>query len=304
VKKIKYRFLKLIYRITSNDLLGKIFILMEKLTGYRIEKSRFRKRRGYPLNLKNPTTYAEKIVWKKIYDRNPLLALTADKYRVRTYIEQRLGKEMASEILIPLLYVTEIPETIPFKDLPSSYIIKANHGSGWNIIVDKQHTDRKDIVRTCNNWLKHTYGLKKHEWAYFQIPKIIIIEPLLKDEDGKIPKDYKFYIFHGTCRMVKVFSDRFNNRLNNSYDRDWNYIPKDGRPQKLFLKKPLTYDKMLNIAEKLGEDFDAVRVDLYTVGEKIFFGELTHYHQSGSNMKMSVADDIKLGSYWELKIKA
>jgi hypothetical protein len=277
-------------------------MFLEKISGYRIEKIMFLKRRGYPLNLKKPRTFCEKIVWKKLFDRNPLITLTADKYKVRTYIEQRLGKEKAKEALIPLLYVTGNPEKIPFDDLPESYIIKANHSSGWNIIINGKEIDRNEIISTCKKWLKRCYGLDKNEWAYKNIKRRIVIEKLLKNGDGKIPEDYKFFIFHGVCRKVMVFFDRYSGRSASSYNRDWNFLPQSNPDrQGLNIEKPKTYEKMLAIAEGLGEDFDFVRVDLYTIGEKVYFGEFTHYPQSGVNLKIPLAKDIETGKYWDIE---
>ncbi|MCJ7657281.1 MAG: glycosyl transferase, partial [Candidatus Atribacteria bacterium] len=93
---------------------------LNKICNYKQEKIRFYKEVGYQLNLKNPKSFHEKIVWKKINDRNPLLPITADKYKVRSYIKEVLGEEKAKEILIPLLYVTDQSETIPFERLPSA----------------------------------------------------------------------------------------------------------------------------------------------------------------------------------------
>jgi len=273
------------------------------LTNYSIEKARFYKLLGYKLDLKNPKTFNEKIIWKKIHDRNPLLPVTADKYEVRSYVKEALGEEKAKEILIPLLYVTNKPETIPFNELPIPFIIKPNHSSGKYIIIKDKKYDKEEIIRTCRKWLKTPYGLEKLEWAYQPIKRKIIIEKLLLDEDS-IPKDYKFFIIHGICRAILVISSR--NSSNQSkvavfYDREWNRLILPNRKHAgIDLDKPPTFQKMLFLAEKLGKAFDFVRVDLYTIGDKIYFGELTHYPMSGF-IKISLEQDIEMGKYWKLK---
>jgi len=83
------------------------FYFLNRISNYQVEKRTFYRKLGYSLNLKNPQSFNEKIVWKKIYDRNPLLPITADKVQVRSYIKEVLGEEQAQEILIPLLYVTD-----------------------------------------------------------------------------------------------------------------------------------------------------------------------------------------------------
>ena len=290
--------------IRNSPFYGHSFMFLDKITGYKIEKRRFKKLRGYDLNLDSPTSFSEKVVWKKLYDRNPLLTITADKYQVRTYLEQKLGRGEAKKILIPLLFVTDNPEEIPFDDLPDKYIIKANHGSHWNIIVDDAVVDRKKIVSTCRKWLKQRYGLAKNEWAYKNIKRKIVIEKLLIDEEGKIPKDYKFFVFHGVCKKIMVFSDRYSRQGKKvlSFDRDWNCVslPITGRSGTT-IEKPETFQEMLNLAEKLGKDFDFVRVDLYTINKKVFFGELTHYPMSGSSLPAPRENDIELGKFWDLE---
>ena len=136
---------------------------LNKISNYQLEKIRFYKKVGYQLNLKNPKSYNEKIVWKKINDRNPLLPITADKYQVRSYLQEVLGEEKAKEILIPLLYVTDQPETIPFERLPSTFIVKPTYASGLNIIVENGYFNQKEIIKTCRRWLKTPYGLEKME---------------------------------------------------------------------------------------------------------------------------------------------
>jgi hypothetical protein len=281
-----------------------LYRFIDRASGYQIEKYKFYKKRGYKLNLKKPTTFNEKIVWKKIYDRNPLLPVTSDKVMVRSYLKDRLGEVLASELLIPILYITENPETIPFESLPESYIIKVNHSSGRNIIVDHEKVIVESVVRNLKLWLNKTYGLNKNEWAYWTIPKKIIIEKLIKDEEGKIPTDYKYFVFHGSCKHILVQKNRFGDKETLHLDSDWNILDQNGNIRAHNkLERPLTYSKMVSIAEKLGEEFDFVRVDLYTVKDKIYFGELTHYPQSGLSPNMSYDLDFALGQYWDLDLQ-
>ncbi|MCJ7657240.1 MAG: hypothetical protein MUO55_05620, partial [Candidatus Atribacteria bacterium] len=260
---------------------------------------------GYKLNLKNPKSYNEKIVWKKINDRNPLLPITADKYKVRSYIKKVLGEEKVKEILIPLLYVTDQPETIPFERLPSAFIVKPNHASGLIIIVENGHFNKKEIIKTCRRWLKTTYGLEKLEWAYQPIKRKIIIEKLLRDDDGNIPNDFMFYMFHGKCKLVLVDFDRMNNPSGSYFDKKWDFISvkKPHVLQGPIIQKPKNYEIMLELAEKLAEAFDFVRIDFYNLNGKIYIGELTHYPTSGTTKFEPQSFDFKLGKYWKIKPK-
>jgi len=278
------------------------FNLQERLTGYKKEKKRFFEKVGYYPDLINPRSFSEKMLWKKLYDRNPLLPVTQDKYMVRNYITKVLGSEKAQEILIPLLFVTDNPGTIPFRDLPGSYIVKPNHGSGWYIVVENNNKTGEEIIDSCRKWLKTPYGYKKHEWAYQKIKPRVIIEELLRDEDGKIPLDFKFFVFHGRCRCLYVLRHESGNKIISFFSPDWRYIPVNcGYEQgPSTIERPYNYEEMLSLAESIGGAFDFVRVDLYSVGKKIYFGELTHYPGSGTYKFEPQSFDFELGRYWKI----
>ncbi len=284
-----------------------VFGFKEKITGYENEKKRFKEKTGYELDLKNPQSFNQKIVWKKIYDRNPLLPIVADKYQVREYLKNVLGEKEANKILIPLLYVTDKPETIPFDYLPREFVIKANHGSGSNIIVeDKDKIDREEVIAKCNKWLRNQYGFFKHEWAYQKIKRKIVIEELLRDEKGELPKDYKFHIFHGKCAMVQVNQGHFNDKKNRTltlYKPDWSKINVFWVFESAdYIERPQNLNQLKILAEKLSEPFDYVRVDLYSLnGNEIYFGEFTNYPTSGSAKVVPQSFDFDLGKHWKLE---
>lgn len=288
--------------------IGFLFDSYERLTRYSLLKKHFKEGTGYDLDLENPKSFNQKICWKKVYDRNPLLPIVADKYRVREYLREVLGTEEAEMILVPLLYVTNKPETIPFDTLPQEYVIKANHGSAKNIIVQKGTVvDRSQIIAQCMMWLKTSYGLFKHEWAYQPIERRIIIEKLMIDENGHLPVDYKFHMFNGTCLMVQVnqglFSDKTSRKIT-LYSSDWlklnvtlNYPSSDDA------EKPSNFNEMLKLAVVLSKPFDYIRVDLYSIKGKIFFGEFTNYPSSGAAQIQPKQFDFELGSKWQLQPK-
>lgn len=281
-----------------------LFAIYEKIFSYPYLKKTFKKRVGYELDLKIPLSFNQKINWKKIHDRNPLLPITADKYRVREYIYGVLGKDKAEEILVPLLYVTAEPESIPFNKLPAEYIIKANHRSGKNIIVtDDKVVDKQHIIKQCRDLLFKPYAFRKHEWAYQPIARRIIIEALLRDEDGKLPSDYKFHMLSGKCSMIQVIDDRFEHKNTSFYTNEWSLlnVARESLQQGTGVKRPDNLKKMIDLAENLSKPFDYVRVDLYSIGDRIYFGELTHYPQSGMGRFIPESFDFDFGANWALK---
>lgn len=233
------------------------------------------------------------------------MPLTADKHRVREYIIEKLGEKDGKEVLVPLLYVTDNPKTIPFDELPTKYIIKSNFGSGQNLIIDENSTyTKKEIINKCKKWLQKSYGVMYHEWAYQKIERKIVVEELLLDENGNIPKDFKFFVFNGKCEMVQVDSDRFEEsaRTLTLYTREWKIIPatKSMQKQGNEISKPLAYTRMLELAELLGMNFDFVRVDLYAIKDNIYFGEMTHYPKSGMGKFTPQSFDLALGHKWRI----
>lgn len=280
---------------------------------YEDEKELFLKIHGYPLNLDNPQSFNEKIVYKKLFDRNPLITLTADKYRARQYIRDRIGWE-ADNHLIPLLYVTDNPETIPFDRLSNEYIIKPNNGAGRWILAEIvnglkkyniNYTHREvfnlsneEIVNICKEWFKTIHGTQWYEWAYQEIKPLIVIEKLLREKSGKFPSDYRFGMFGSKCRLVYVTTH--NLATFNYYDENWNVldIRREGHEVGIPIEKPKTFDKMIEFAEKLSAGFDFVRTDFYSIDNYIYFGEITHYPGAGY-AKFPKDIDFKLGEYWK-----
>ena len=288
--------------IISINVKARILHLLIKAFGYFYTKRKFYQKMGYPLNLKNPQSLNEKLVWKKIYDRNPLLPVTADKYQVRSYIKGTLGEEQAKELLIPLLYVTDKPETIPFEKLPTAFIIKPNHASGRYIIIEDGKFNKEKIIDTCKKWLKIPYGLDRLEWAYRPIKRKILVEQLLRD-DATIPKEFKFHIFHGKCKLIALVNNIMNNTTISFFDENWNILPvkKTTHPQGSKIERPKNFKKMLTLAERLSKPFDYVRMDLYSLKGKIFIGELTHYPASGMGKYEPGSFSHELGKHWKIK---
>jgi len=273
--------------------------LVEKLCLFR-EKRVFRRVMGYPCDLDNPKTYSEKIVWRKVFDRNPLFPLVQDKLRAREYVRGMLGDKEADEILVPLYFVTGDPEKIPFDTLPDRYVIKANHGSGWVIPVEDGRTvDRRAIVDRCRKWLATTYGKRRMEWAYSRMKPLVYGEEYLV-ENGKVPTDYKILVFGGKVRLVYAYYDRFGEPSEAFFDEKGSRLYIAGKHEADSGRQlPSNIERMTAIAERLGSPFDYLRVDLYSFEGKIRLGEMTVYPGSGTYPYPRHMDEL-LGSYWKL----
>ena len=257
------------------------------------------------LNLKDPKRYTEKIQWYKLYYRNPVMMECVDKYGVRRYIE----KKGLGNILNQLYQVVDRPEEINFDQIPDKFVIKTTNGSGTNILVkDKKTLNIAETKKKLNDFLNMAEASAGREWAYGGSSKKIIVEELLEDNSNKDKgiSDYKFLCFNGKPVYVVYDKDRFSDHKRNFYDVNWNYVKVDSDCPCFedSVKKPENYEKMVEIASVLSRDFPAVRVDLYNIEGKIYFGELTFYPWSGYVQYTPDSFDFELGKYFVLPEKA
>lgn len=261
----------------------------------------FQKMNGYPLDLKNPITHNQRIVYKKIYDRNPLLITTSDKVEVRRFVTEKLGEEEAKKILIPQFFVSKTGADIPHQTWDFEFFMKSNHQSRANLLVQPGE-DPEMIKEICKKWLSQSYGQALHEWAYRDIPRRILCEKVIRTPEGKIPMDVKFYCFNGFVKMILFLDDRFGNQSRIFTDENLVEIPGSqlfGENKMSPIPNFPTLGKMKEISQKLAAPFNYCRVDFYTVGEEIYFGELTHYTGSGIEKFDQWESDRTLGELWK-----
>lgn len=244
-------------------------------------KCMFYHRLGYRLNLNHPETFNEKLQWMKLHDHNPKYTEYADKYKVREHISQVLGEDY----LIPLIGVYSTPDEIPYDLLPDQFVLKCNHGAGYNYICKNKNTiDKDEVNRKLNGWLLEDFYLEKREYHYKDIERKIICEKYMEDDSFDTLLDYKFFCINGEVYMIQVDFDRFTDHRRNIYDVDWNLLdveisfPKDTQRS---VPRPVQLDKMIEFAEKLSKEFREVRVDFYLINGKIYFGEMTFFSGAG-----------------------
>lgn len=275
----------------------------------------WQKRRSWPN--RRPVTYNQKILWKMIKDRRAILTVFADKVAVRDYVARVVGPEVLTE----LYAVVEDPQELDPDRFPSEFVVKPNHASEliW-IVADRSRfecdgsplskpglitTTREELrwdrlVATCREWLAINYSDRALEWAYRDIAPRIMVEELLVDPGGHIPTDYKFFVFDGRVCLIEVHTSRFGDHRCNLLSPDWSavdaqltYRPADHDPP-----RPESLGEMIRIAESLGRETDFVRVDLYDVGGRVIFGELTSYPSAASDVFSPASFDTTLGSNW------
>jgi hypothetical protein len=238
---------------------------------------------GRKLNLKNPVRFTEKLQWYKLNYRNPLMTKCSDKFEVRDFVKSK----GYPEILVPLFGVYDSPEDIKFDKLPEKFVLKTTNGSHTNIICeDKSKLNIAETKKILIKWLNAWESKVGREWSYFNIKPRIICEKFIEKDKNNDLVDYKFFCFHGNPFYCYVIKERFSDsglKLG-IYDINFNKLPykrADIKGYESPVEKPKGFNIMIQIAKKLSEDFPHVRVDLYNVDGKIFFGELTFYDGSG-----------------------
>ena len=263
---------------------------------------KYKKIFGSECDFNNPKKYSEKIQWLKLYDDNPLRTDLTDKAKVRKWISDKIG----DEYLIPIIGIYNSSDEIDFNSLPNQFVIKLNHGSGWNIIVkDKNKLNVKHIRKQIDKWMNLNYAFwNVFEIHYSKIKPKIVIEKYIVDKNNEL-NDYKFLCFDGKVEFFWIDFDRNSNHKRNVYDLNWNLQPWTQRNYGNYtgnIIKPKNFDKMVKIASKLCQGFRHVRVDLYNVDGKIYFGEMTFTNGSGYEGIYPTEYEYFLGNYIKLPI--
>ncbi|QMV39810.1 ATP-grasp fold amidoligase family protein [Cohnella cholangitidis] len=217
--------------------------------------------------------------WIKLNGNLERFAKYVDKFKVRRYVSKRIGESY----LVPIIGIYKKVSQIPIESLPQSFVMKATHGSGWNINVkDKTKVDWEKTSAKLKEWLRSNYYDLYREPNYKPLKGRILIEHRLEDPSGDL-KDYKFFCFHGKPVYVQVDGDRYKNHKRDIYDLNWNRLPfKAAYPNfPQLVHRPDALDQMTALAARLAKGFAMVRVDLYYTNNRIYFGELTFTPESG-----------------------
>ncbi|MBI5673071.1 MAG: hypothetical protein HZC50_07450 [Nitrospirae bacterium] len=275
--------------------------VMRRSEGEEFLLRRYFKIHGKPLNLTNPQTFTEKLFWRMVtWNRGDMpsrFTQLADKYVVRRYVANVVGEEY----LVKLLWHGDDPRAIPFDTLPAEYVIKPTHGAGQVIIV-KGQVDREDIIRRVLGWLDSNYYWHGREAQYYRIPPRIVIEEYLANDDGTPPFDYKFSCFNGMPEQVMVRNETHD--ICPIFDTAWNLLDLEDEEGAVrpWVPKPANLDEMRALAAKLSVGFGFVRVDLYNVKGRVYFGEFTFTPAGGIVKYNPECWDLKLGEKWNLAL--
>ena len=253
-------------------------------------KCLFRLKTGKKLDLRNPKTFCEKLQWLKLYDRKPEYTKMVDKYAVKDYVEKIIGHEY----IIQTLGVWDKPEDIDWDILPDQFVLKTTHGGGSTGVVickDKTSFNRSKAVSKLNKSLKQDIYRTLKEWPYKNVPKRIIAEKYIDPTpDTKDLPDYKWYCFNGEPKFCQVIQNRTTHETIDFFDTEWRhqcfvgFNPFGGiafENADLQPKRPANLETQIHIAHELSKNLPYSRIDLFEIGPRIYFGEITFYPASG-----------------------
>lgn len=263
-------------------------------------KCRFYLSMGYLPDLNNPKSYNEKLQWLKLNNKNDEYTKLVDKYEVKDYVKNIIGEEF----IIPTLGVYNSFDEINFDILPEQFVLKSTHDSGSVVIcTSKANFNKKAAKKKLEKSLKRNYFYVGREYPYKNVKPRIIAEKYMVDESGTELKDYKFFCFNGKCKMLFIATDRNTGDVKfDFFDLNFVHLPfKQGHPWATKkINKPDSYEKMIELAEILSKNFTHVRVDFYDIKGKIYFGELTFFHDSGWVPFEPNEWDYKIGEWLQL----
>ncbi len=258
------------------------------------------------LRLSPPRTYNEKLQWLKLYDRRPEYTMMVDKYSVKKYVANLIGEEY----VIPTIGVWNKPEDIEWEKLPNQFVLKTTHAGGNEGVVvckDKDSFDKEVAIEKLKKSMSKDLYKVLREWQYRDVPKRIIAEEYKEDSKTHALDDFKFFCFDGEVKALFIATGRqeYEEPRFDYFDADFNHLdliqhhPMSGKE----IEKPATFEKMKQIAMKLSKGIPAVRVDLYEVDGKVYFGEYTFTHHGGFVPFYPEKWDYVFGSWIKLPSK-
>lgn len=257
------------------------------------------------LHINNPKNFNEKLIWLSLYWRNPLKVICADKYKIRQYVVEHHG--LSEDIFVPLIGVYNRADEINFEELPDSFVLKCNHGCGYNYIVkDKSCENFPKIRKQLDLWLSETYRPDSVEDHYGYIKKhVILCEKMIPSLAGRSAVDYKVHCFNGEPKYIATTFDRDelgNANKEATFSIEWKqlYYLMDEKGE---IGRPKSLEKMLDIAKILSREIPYVRVDFYDVEGKPYLGEMTFTPMGNMNTDYTKEALNLIGGFLDLPPK-
>lgn len=253
------------------------------------------RRRG---NFAKPTTLNEKVNWRILNDRRQMIVQACDKMAMKELALARVPTSVDLRIPKTFWFGRHLSNAPDLSSLPP-WVLKPNHGSG-DFILGPTPANRGTLEHQTAKWLDSGPGEMLGEWGYTQARRVLILEERINTPDGKPPVDYKFFVFHGIPHVIQVNSGRGVSLRATFYDSQWRKLPvKWWSTPTAHESRPDTLELMCELAARLARGWDFVRVDLYSIGGQVWFGEYSPYPGGGLTLWEPRTFDYELGKLWK-----
>ena len=263
--------------------------------------SYFRTHRRLP-NVAQPRSVNEKFIWRKIFDRDPRFTVVSDKLACKEWVRARVPDLDIAAVL----WEGTDPDDIPDELLARRVVIKANHSWNTFLLIHHGQCDRVSLTADARRWLRRRHGRRDAQWAYHEIPPRLFAEEMIADE-GYDLQELKVYTFGSWIERVAHVVDRFGEKRIHVWDADAGGRlvrrppPPDATEPARTEPLPPTLDRALEIARRLGSEFDHMRVDLLTTADTLWLGELTVYNRGGRFTTKGADPDTRAAQAWDLR---
>jgi hypothetical protein len=251
-------------------------------------------------NLFFPSTFNEKINYRKLLDRRPIYTVLCDKIKAKDYVRKRLGEGRTPRTM----HIYEHPNEFSPGDVTKKCVLKSNDGWGDAKILEPDDFDSNEVEKTIKEMIEKDHFSWSREWGYYGVESKAFIEEFVRPENNaKVPVDYKYYCFGGKTEMVEIITDRATGDMRSMYTN------RDGQPIDLVYcsysetsELPISielFNELRDVAEVISQGFDFLRVDMYYSEGNIMIGELTVYPSGGLKHFKPDYWDAHLGSLWD-----
>ena len=253
-----------------------------------------------------PDTYNEKILWRKIFDHNPLIGALSDKLWAKQYFQEHCTGIQTAEVL----WSGERASDIPIKVLQGKVVVKTNHGSGFNYFVQGKDIDRKSLDKQVQRWLQHhPYGRKSGEWGYRKVQPRVYVERMLSTSQQAEPVQLNFSTFAGRPVIALVITGAvYGPKQAGIFGADGDRLA--GTPHHFLQEEqqlpsdyqlPGCFEKAVDYASVLGKKLDYARIDFLALGDELFASEITFYTLGGLATYTDPGIDRLLSDAWNLR---
>lgn len=274
------------------------FFAFEQKYGFPYTRLKGRSKLGYTPDLKTPRSFNEKSIHRRLFSRDPIWPVITHKVAVRQWLKEHYQENDLD--FTTLLHIVDDPDTFELEKIDEPVIIKAAWASGLNRVVNDPQRENWNAVRsTLKHWQTMPYFPKRLVWAETRMERQFVIERLHSSNAGELLDDYKFYVFHGQVEMLQAIADRSSGINFGLYDRNLKPLTVSRTGKKIHTA-PIdsSISDMIPVAERIGQQLDFARIDLYRVQDKILFGEITPCPVNGYAAFTPTRFDFELGEKW------